>query len=345
MPYSNWYSPKVFRREVRFHDNTMFTDTAGVQFAGLVDVVGQLQIGGQAVAANAADLNSLVHSDGVQGYQTLQLIDAVAEGDTFSFEHDGVTQTYEVKVLDQAVQNTADNAGGALTADASDRELEMTDGIHGLVAGELILIGTEVMQVVEVDGASLVVDRARCGSTLAIHAQNQTVTNGLALAAADNVPVGFAAGALTNAVSSIRIPATVNNNTIFPITGYRLADEYVLFATNVPMSFPITLAETFTEVTNIWLGDWVNGLGPEIKQSVAISHTVTSDEQSADQIVIPIGFAVGAVIVQVRTTGGEIRTFDGDVTVETNPDRVVVENPAAGVDFEDTDILTIIAYE
>ena len=345
MPFSNWYSPKIFRRQVRFHDNVVGADTSEIEVLGSLDVVGAFALGGDQITSLGSELNSLVRFEGTLGYQTLELAAAVVEGDTFSFEHDGVTQTYEVKVLDQAVQDTANNAGGALTADASDRELEMTDGTHGLVAGELILIGTEVMQVVEVDGASLVVDRARCGSTLAIHAQNQAVTNGLALAAADNVPVGFAAGALTNAVSSIRIPATVNNNTIFPITGYRLANQHVLFQANDPGEYDITLAETFTEATNIWMGDWVNGTDGGVKRLTQISHVVTGAEEAADQIVIPTGFAPNTVIAQLRSATGEVKTFDGDVTTEAAPHRVVIENPAAGVDFADTDILTLFIYE
>ena len=345
MPFSNWYSPKVYRREVRFHDNVTGTDTAEFEIQGALDVIGAFALGGEQITPTGSEINSLVRFPGLLGHQTLAIGDAVTEGDTFTLTHDGSAETFEVKVLDQAVEDTADDADGALTAEADDVDLKMTTDGHGLVVGELILIGTEVMRVAAVNDEWVTVDRAQCGSTLAIHAQDQAVTNGLALADPGNIPIGFAAGALTNAVSSVRIPATFNAETAYPIEATRLADEYVLFRTTSPAAFPVTLAETFTEAGIIWLGDWVDGAPAGLKQAVCVAHTVTSDEQAADQIVIPLAIEPSAVTVQLRDAGGEIKTFDGDVTIATSPDRVVIENPAAGVDFADTDILTILAYE
>ena len=296
------------------------------------------------VTADAHVLNSVVRFEGTMGYQTLELAAAVVEGDTVSFEHDGETETYEVKVLDQAMQNTADNAGGALTADLDDVDLEMTDDTHGLTVGELILIGTEVMRVASVADENLVVDRAQCGSTLAIHAQNQAVTNGLALAAAENIPIGFAAGALTNVVSSIHIPATFNENSALALTATRLADTHVLWRTNGVGSYAVTLAETFTEATNIWMGTWVDGSAPGIHRLTQIVHEVTAAEAAADQIIIPVNFAPSAVIVQLRDAGGTIVGFDGDVVIEATPNRVTLTNNTS-VDFAATNVITLFIYE
>lgn len=306
---------------------------------------------GHLLAAGASDvttpawvLDSLLWNEGSMSHQTLKLQAVVAEGDTISFD-DGVhSETYEVKVLDQAVQNTADDDDGALTDNPEDVDLKMINAAHGLEAGELILIGTEVMRVTAVNDEWIEVKRAVCGSTIGTHAQNQAVTNGLALDDPGNIPIGFGAGALTNAVSSVRIPATFNELSELPITAHRIANEFVLFASNGVGEYSVTLGETFTEVTNIWMGDWVVGTSPGLARLSRIVHTVTAAEAAAGQVVLPVNFAPSGVVVQIRVAAGNVVEFDGKAVVAATPNRVVLTDDG-DASFTAADVITLLVYE
>ena len=93
---------------------------------------------------------------------------AVGVGDLIAIEDERLIVTGRTAI------DTAANLDGALTAQANDQTVTLSDGT-GFVAGEELLIESERLKVLDVAGDDLTVERGYRGTTLASHADSTDV--------------------------------------------------------------------------------------------------------------------------------------------------------------------------
>ena len=280
-----------------------------------------------------------------RAYQTLVVSGVVADAQTITIGDD----VYEIdQVNTDTTKSTANNAGAALAADGGIQVIEMEDSAHGLSAGDLIRIGTEVMFVIDEEGEFLTVIRG-WGTEPDSHARDADVFESAAGYTATRIPVPIV-GAATGADDFCDVfPATyISAVTYAEETGIdvvethldilRLSASMVLALAKVPGS---DNTDTLENGTNLdWNGDtMVGGSSGGFKSIHRVTHTVTANE--ADGIInIPMLFEPDVVIIEVWQSGAPVAHDVEWSYVDTAPSHLVLDDNTT---LTAGDILSVVA--
>src|SRR3954452_19806354 len=133
---------------------------------------------------------------------------------------------------------------------------------------------------------------------------------------AGNIRVDCNAG-VTPAVASAAIVAAINANTKYGLTALAISVNEVLVFTNSDTS-PITLpcAETLAGANNAWASaNFYGGEGSGLRGLRAAQRSPNAQEVAIGNMHFVFPFVVGAVLVQVRTSTGAAKAWDGVATV------------------------------
>lgn len=106
---------------------------------------------------------------------------------------------------------------------------------------------------------------------------------------------------------------------------------------------PVACAETLAGSGNAWLVANTYGAGtdqdkPEIP--LAFTRTATAAEDTGKLMAFGLPFTPTAVVVQVLTSAGAIKAWDGKATIGTNH---VLLNSDGAADIAENDVVTILA--
>lgn len=177
-----------------------------------------------------------------------------------------------------------------------------------------------------------------------IAANNETVTIGgivytcktTPATAYEFAPGADAAASITNLVACINATSATTKLKAIAVTGAVL----VLDSDNRGGR---ACSETLAGSGNAWLASATFGAGsktdaPEIP--LAFSRTCTAAEDAGKLIVFGLPFTPVEVIVQVRTSAGAIKAWDGKLTKGTN---YVLLNSDGSADIAQNDVVTLLA--
>jgi len=290
------------------------------------------------------EVGGILYDKGVHAYQTLVLAANVVEADTVTIGDD----TYEVEIVNtDTTKNVANKDEAVIDDNTNPAFIEMEDNEHGLKAGDLIRIDNEIMLVLGVADKFVTASRGHSGTTIAAHVKNSDVYKGGGYGEG-NIPVGLVT-TLTPAAASAALASVINAYSTEPVTAevFESGSNYLLSVThNNAGPRDLEVDGTFNGATNIWLGATLVGGTEPSKQVSTIKHIVGTDEGTAGEIYIPIGFAPESIIVQVQDTDGAIKHADIVVSYSEDPSIITVTNDTGDsvINFEATDVITIVAY-
>lgn len=243
--------------------------------------------------------------------------------------------TFEVDIIntDSGV-NTANTAAGALTDSQNPALVTLgTAPATAINAGDLIRIENEILKVLrKLSTTEYVCARARCGTTIAAHAQNLDVFVSDA-APASNVPIGLVT-TLTPAVFAAAFVAEFTNalagaeRATAKATPAALYDSYtvhrlesgtqLLFVKNTAGADSTAVSEDFANSTdNVWgAATFVGGSAPGVKACEAQQREVTAAEELVGAMHFAFPFTVRCVFVEVYVTAtGQRVFFNGQVHI------------------------------
>lgn len=104
------------------------------------------------------------------------------------------------------------------------------------------------------------------------------------------------------------------------------------------------LALTTDSSTNVTVEDLHDGKGSARKKIIAGNYTVTDQDVLADEVNIGLPFAPSGFLVNVRTSTGLIDAVTVLATIETSPNRLLI-NFAGATDPVAGDIVHFVAFE
>jgi hypothetical protein len=241
--------------------------------------------------------------------------------------------------------------------------ITVTITAHGLVAGDFLLVQSEMFKIISVvDADHLLLARARGGTSAATHADGQSIFKSAAPVAAGNIGVPLAA-TLTPAVFSPALAAEINNaasqtleiyrcsaksSTIYPrVTASSPSANVVnIFSKVSPGSQPsqslnnntMACTETLGGANNAWsAANMFGGAVPSQKRYTTIKRTPTAVEVAIGTMYIPIEFPARVVSVQVITTASGLnKAWVGAIAIDNTNMFVSIDNSGA-TDWATTD--------
>jgi hypothetical protein len=248
-------------------------------------------------------------------------------------------ETFEIEQAATAIGGGAVAAGGDLNNTTSPVQVTIT--AHGLIVGQLLSCQSEIMRVqYVVDANEVIVSRGEFGTTAATHADGQTILKGNGYTAG-RIPIGLIS-TLTPTAAAPAIVAAINNYSQQRLSAVSISVNEILVSC---LSGAAPLAsETLAGANNGWTAAQFYGgagsdrlLRQEVVQRAAVAQDVTLDAMH-----FYFDFTPTAVLVQIRTAAGALKTWDGAVTISGR--RVTVGNGGAS-DWAATDTVTVIASE
>lgn len=158
---------------------------------------------------------------------------------------------------------------------------------------------------------------------------------------AGNIRVDCNAG-VTPTVASAAIVAAINANTKLGLTALAISVNELLVFTNSDSS-PITLpcAETLAGASNAWAtAAFYGGETSGVRGMRAAQRLPNAQEVTIGNMHFVFPFTVNAVLVQVRSSTGAAKAWDGLTTVSGQ--RVTLDNSGA-TDWAATDTVVVLA--
>ena len=158
---------------------------------------------------------------------------------------------------------------------------------------------------------------------------------------AGNIRVDCNAG-VTPAIASAAIVAAINANTRNGLTAVAIsANEILVFANSD--SSPITLpcAETLAGANNAWAAaNFYGGEASGVRGLRAAQRSPNAQEVAIGNMHFMFPFAVNAALIQIRTSTGASKAWDGVTTISGA--RVSLDN-AGATDWAATDVVAVFA--
>lgn len=121
-----------------------------------------------------------------------------------------------------------------------------------------------------------------------------------------------------------------------------VGDSVFLIADEPGTEFNYTV--TTDSAANCTVENMKSGRDPGRKKIVAGNYTVTAQDVLADQVVIALPFAPSGFIVNARTSAGVIDAVTVEATLETTPNRLLI-NFAGATDPVAGDIIHYVVFE
>lgn len=245
--------------------------------------------------------------------------------------------TFEIDII-----NTDSDAATAAALTTTDTFLTIT--AHGRAVGNLIRIDNEIMRVDRVvDANTLVVARGACGTTVATHDAAIDIYFSDAAPAAPIIPIGLVT-TLTPTAAAPVIVDTINEMNTGGVFAYSVSVNEIVVQTKVggvPRLLPCT--ETLAGAGNAWTAAAMYKVATPGARAVALVQRVAvAQDVTLDHVLFNFSFTPTAVMVNVRTTAGVAKTWEGAVTISGG--RVTVTNGGAS-DWAATDVITVLASE
>lgn len=301
--------------------------------------------------ARLLKLHDILNTTADRDFGVLRVAANVIDGERVTigsdvFEIDIINTDSGLTVANGDLNNTTDPVLVGLTA-------------HGLIVGDLIRVDNEIMRVDAVYSVDKVrVQRGRCGTTNATHANGATVyfsdTPGT-IKAAGRIPVGLVAtltptvflGAL---VAEVNFDAGTSTNSA-DVRGIKIGSNTMLAVYDKVGSHGLATTETLTGSGNAWDATTMSGgSNPVTRRFISGTRVPTAGEVSAGELYIPYDFAGAAKTVLIRivvtSTGAEKTStgaeWDGAYTIVapsgSNPGYVKLDNTGS-VDWAATDTI------
>jgi hypothetical protein len=244
-------------------------------------------------------------------------------------------RTYTFKVTAAAANQVK------VGADASASIDNLIAAING-AAGAGTLYGTGTV------AHALVTAAAGAGDTMVVTAKTKG-TAGNAIATTETMGDG-AWGAVTLASGAdptageftTAFTAAVNSAGIGIAAVRSTANAVVVWATKIDQIRSSATTETLTGSNNAWgAATLARNLAAEQATGVVVSSRVPSaTEVAVESMAFPFSFEPSAVLVQIRTSAGVIKAWDGAVVVS---DNLVTLNSSGTTDIAADDVVTVIA--
>lgn len=149
-------------------------------------------------------------------------------------------------------------------------------------------------------------------------------------------PGADAAGTITNLTACINATTSTTNLRAVALSGAILLIDDTTRG-------PQTCAETLAGSGNAWLAAATFGAGtdqdvPDIP--LVFSRTCTAAEGTGKLMAFGLGFTPAEVIVQVRSSAGVVKAWDGKITKGAG---YVLLNSDAAADIAENDVVTVLA--
>lgn len=265
----------------------------------------------------------------------LRLASNVANGEQIVIGGD----TFEIDIIntDSAINTTA-------ALNATDTETVLTMAAHGRVAGNLLRIENEIVRVKQViDASTIIISRGHAGTTVATHVTDSDIYQSDAAPAAPIIPIGLVT-TLTPTAAAPAIVDTINDlNSSGVFADAVSVNEIAIITADGELPVAHACTETLAGSNNAWTAAAMYGAATAGGKGVAlIQRAAVAQDVALDHMLFNFPFTVGAVLVQIRTTAGALKTWDGAVTFSGK--RVTVTNGGAS-DWAATDVVAVFASE
>lgn len=265
----------------------------------------------------------------------LRLASNVANGEQIVIGGD----TFEIDII-----NTDSTVDTASDLNNTDTETILTFAAHGLSVGNLIRIENEIMRVKRVHSVDIIeVARAAAGTTKAAHTAPLDIYVSDAAPAAPVIPIGLVA-TLTPTAAAPAIVDTINDMNTGGIVADAVSVNEIAIRTadNVlPRLLPCT--ESLAGTNNAWAAAAMYGSTLSEVRGVALaSRAANATEVALDHMLFNFPFTVSAYLVQIRTSAGALKAWDGAATASGK--RVTVTNGGSS-DWAATDVVVVLASE
>lgn len=246
--------------------------------------------------------------------------------------------TFEIDII-----NTDSGVNTTAALNATDTETVLVMAAHGHVVGDLLRIENEIVRVKSVvDADTVTVARGACGTTKATHVTDSDIYESDAAPAAPKIPIGLVT-TLTPTAAAPAIVATINSLNTQGVTAYSVSVNEIVIETAdraEPRNLPCT--ETLAGSNNAWNAAAMYGAGTAIRGVELQQRAATATEVALDHALFNFPFTVGGVLVQIRTSAGALKTWDGAIT--TSGRKVTVTNGGSS-DWAAGDLICVLASE
>lgn len=274
------------------------------------------------------------YSGGV-AMNVLRLASNVANGEQILIGSD----TYEIDII-----NTDSTVNISADLNATDTETVITWAAHGRLVGDLLRVDNEIMRVKDViDASTIEVARGAAGTTKATHTSGADIFKSDAAPTAPVIPIGLVT-TLTPTAAAPAIVDAINDNNTNGIFAYSVSvNEIVIQTADGKAASLLGCTETLAGANNSWTAAAMYGqISTELRESSMLQRVATSQDVALDHMLFNFPFAPNAVLVQIRSSVGALKTWDGAVTVSGK--KVTVSNGGA-TDWAAADFITVFASE
>jgi hypothetical protein len=187
-------------------------------------------------------------------------------------------------------------------------------------------------------------------------ADEETVTIGVDVYEFDRAADGVAAaGAIavtghaddTPEHATNALIAAINASGTEAVTAVDISNNQVLVVADAPGAVVLALATDMQGVDNGWdAAAMHDGAAAGLKRTVRVAHVPNAVEVALDRVLVPLGFAPTAAIVQVRVTAtGAPLAWSGTTILRTVEQRIDLINAGDANDFSADHTITVIAFE
>lgn len=285
----------------------------------------------------------VVYNAGAQACNLLNVSGVVIDTETITI---GATTAADVFEVEQCNTDTTKTTTAALNT--TQKTIPIETG-HGVVAGNIILIGTtEFCKVVYAAATSLTVIRG-WGLGPAAHAKSAAVYKGAGYTAG-NIPVPMqkttltaeafinhwiAVHALAKARGELKASADLTLN--------KLTAALVLAVMDAPGASALATTETFTNAA--WrAATMASGNDPDPTRLMYIEHVCTAQDVTNTKIYLPVPSAPKAILgVQLfLATGIEKAQWNGVLAYVAGPPKQITLDNAGNADWADTDVIKVL---
>jgi hypothetical protein len=272
-------------------------------------------------AARIQKLLELFNTSGERASQMLYQSGVCADTNT-------ITIGADVLEIDTMTHDSTETVGLAGVDNVTDPVNVPTTTAHALVAGQMVLIGTEVLLITYVpDTLSFVAKRARCGTTIGAHVSTDKIYD--SVVTATRLPLPIASTAATDLLTALEAEINAGDRGTV-ITGIKAVSAVKLSAAHLMIAArergALALATTETLANGAWQAAAMAGGKAASRGRVAVySHVPTANEATLTAFSIPVDFDPIGVLVRVVVTadGKELETaaanavqkWDGAITI------------------------------
>lgn len=154
-------------------------------------------------------------------------------------------------------------------------------------------------------------------------------------------------GGVTPADATDALVAAINASSTEAVTAQDISDNQVLVVADAPGAVTLDLDTDMQGADNGWDAEAMHGgEAAGLKRAVRVAHVPNAVELALDRVLIPLGFAPAAAIVQVRVTAsGDMLAWSGTTLLRSTEQRVDLINAGDANDFTGDHTITLIAFE